>query len=133
MAVGSLSLTLAACGGDEDRPREERAAPPTETAPPATDEGARAVQAGKRVFEAEGCGSCHALEAAGTSGTIGPDLDEVLKGRDRDFITTSIVDPEAFVEEGFPSGVMPGNYEKRLEPMQLDQLVEFLFQTAARE
>ena len=32
--------------------------------------------AGKEVFASAGCGSCHTLEDAGTSGTIGPNLDE---------------------------------------------------------
>jgi mono/diheme cytochrome c family protein len=32
--------------------------------------------AGEEVFASAGCGSCHALEAAGTSGQIGPNLDE---------------------------------------------------------
>lgn len=32
--------------------------------------------AGKRIFAATGCGSCHTLQAAGASGTIGPNLDE---------------------------------------------------------
>ncbi len=33
-------------------------------------------EAGAGVFASAGCGSCHALEAAGTTGTIGPDLDQ---------------------------------------------------------
>ena len=32
--------------------------------------------AGAAVFESAGCGSCHVLAAAGTSGTVGPNLDE---------------------------------------------------------
>jgi mono/diheme cytochrome c family protein len=32
--------------------------------------------AGEEVFASAGCGSCHALEAAGSSGEIGPNLDE---------------------------------------------------------
>jgi len=32
--------------------------------------------AGESVFAENGCGSCHALEAAGASGSIGPNLDE---------------------------------------------------------
>ena len=32
--------------------------------------------AGENVFSSAGCGSCHALEAAGSSGSVGPDLDE---------------------------------------------------------
>ncbi|MBN9495050.1 cytochrome c [bacterium] len=31
---------------------------------------------GKEVFTAN-CGSCHTLQAAGTTGTVGPDLDEL--------------------------------------------------------
>lgn len=31
---------------------------------------------GKAIFAAAGCGSCHALADAGTSGTIGPNLDQ---------------------------------------------------------
>jgi mono/diheme cytochrome c family protein len=32
--------------------------------------------AGKEVFASAGCGSCHTLSDAGTSGTVGPNLDE---------------------------------------------------------
>lgn len=32
--------------------------------------------AGKAVFEANGCGGCHVLEAAGSSGNVGPNLDD---------------------------------------------------------
>ncbi len=32
--------------------------------------------AGEEVFASAGCGGCHALEAAGSSGAVGPNLDE---------------------------------------------------------
>ena len=32
--------------------------------------------AGKKVFETAGCASCHTLKDAGSTGTIGPNLDE---------------------------------------------------------
>ena len=32
--------------------------------------------AGESVFASAGCGGCHTLEAAGTSGSVGPNLDE---------------------------------------------------------
>ena len=32
--------------------------------------------AGEAVFASAGCGGCHALEAAGSSGSVGPNLDE---------------------------------------------------------
>lgn len=33
-------------------------------------------EAGADVFASAGCGSCHTLQAAGSTGTVGPDLDE---------------------------------------------------------
>jgi mono/diheme cytochrome c family protein len=35
------------------------------------------VARGEELFASEGCGSCHTLAAAGTSGTVGPNLDEL--------------------------------------------------------
>jgi mono/diheme cytochrome c family protein len=32
--------------------------------------------AGKEIFASEGCGSCHTLADAGTSGNVGPNLDD---------------------------------------------------------
>lgn len=32
--------------------------------------------AGKAVFSSSGCGGCHTLKAAGSAGTIGPNLDQ---------------------------------------------------------
>ena len=32
--------------------------------------------AGKAIFASQGCGSCHTLAAAGSSGNVGPNLDE---------------------------------------------------------
>jgi cytochrome c6 len=46
----------------------------------ATEEGGGQVQgnaeAGATIFSEQGCGGCHVLEAAGSSGTVGPNLDE---------------------------------------------------------
>ena len=47
------------------------------------------------------CGSCHTLADAGTTGTIGPDLDKVLKGKDAAFIKQSIEDPNAEIAKGY--------------------------------
>ena len=32
--------------------------------------------AGEAIYASAGCGGCHTLEAAGSSGTVGPNLDE---------------------------------------------------------
>jgi mono/diheme cytochrome c family protein len=55
------------------------APPPPETMPTETQtetEGGDLVAQGKDVFTKAGCGSCHILADAGSTGTIGPDLDE---------------------------------------------------------
>lgn len=72
------------------------------------------------------CGSCHTLAAAGTSGTIGPNLTTALAGRPEAEIRTDIVDPSARVADGFPDGVMPTDFEERLSAQQLDDLVAYL-------
>ena len=51
-------------------PEEE----PTETSAETTAAGDAA--AGEAVFASAGCGGCHTLEAAGSSGNVGPNLDE---------------------------------------------------------
>jgi mono/diheme cytochrome c family protein len=60
------------------------AAPPssssggTTTAPPAGNGGgSSAVAAGKSVFESAGCSGCHTLKDAGSTGNIGPNLDQL--------------------------------------------------------
>lgn len=63
-------VAVAACGGDDD---DSDSASPTTTAATTTTEGGAD---GEAVF-ASACGSCHTLEAAGTSGTTGPNLDDV--------------------------------------------------------
>ena len=86
-------------------------------------------EAGKGVFASAGCGSCHAFEAAGASGSVGPNLDESLEGKDAEYVHRAIVDPSAEVAEGFTAGVMPENYGEQLSDEQLDDLVAFLTQS----
>ena len=38
--------------------------------------GAQTAAAGERIYNEYGCGNCHTLAAAGSSGTVGPNLDE---------------------------------------------------------
>jgi mono/diheme cytochrome c family protein len=62
------------------------AAEPTTTAP-ATTSTETAAQgdpaAGKSVFASAGCSGCHTMKAAGASGNIGPNLDEVKPSYDK--------------------------------------------------
>lgn len=84
------------------------------------------VEAGAQVFADNGCGGCHTLAAAGSTGTTGPDLDGALKGKSEEFINESIVDPGADVAQGFPPNVMPTNYGDDIPPEDLDALVQYL-------
>jgi mono/diheme cytochrome c family protein len=59
---------------------------------------------GAQVFAANGCSGCHTLAAAEAGGTVGPNLDETLPGQTAAEIETSIVNPEAKIEKGFPRG-----------------------------
>jgi cytochrome c oxidase subunit II len=87
-------------------------------------------EAGKSVFAANGCASCHTLQAAGATGKVGPDLDklpayEKQAGKPPEaFVRESIVDPNAYVQPGFPKNVMPPF--STLPKDQLDALVKFL-------
>ena len=49
---------------------------PAETGEEPAEEPAGDATAGEAVFASAGCGGCHVLEAAGSSGSIGPNLDE---------------------------------------------------------
>jgi mono/diheme cytochrome c family protein len=100
---------------------------PTETSPAAPPPPpAGNPQAGKAVFDANGCGSCHTFSPAGSNGTVGPDLDNALKGKDAAFIHQSIVDPNAVIASGYSAGIMPQTFGQQLSPKQLDDLVAFL-------
>ena len=95
--------------------------------PPAASEGDPA--AGKTAFAAQGCGGCHTFSAAGTSASVGPDLDEAVQGKDSEFVRESIVDPNKEVTSGYAPNIMPQDFGQKLTPKQLDDLVAFLLQS----
>jgi mono/diheme cytochrome c family protein len=68
--LACVALALGACGGGDDSGSEA-----TTTEAGTTTEGGAAAD-GEAVFK-DNCGSCHTLAAAGTSGTTGPNLDDL--------------------------------------------------------
>jgi mono/diheme cytochrome c family protein len=87
--------------------------------------------AGKEIFTTTAqppCASCHTLQEADAAGTVGPNLDEVLKGKDAAFIHESIVNPDAEIATGYSAGIMPAIYGDQLNDQQLADLVAFLVQ-----
>jgi cytochrome c oxidase subunit II len=100
---------------------------PQETTPTETvDTGKGDAAAGKEVFASSGCGGCHTYGPAGTSATIGPDLDTALQGKDASFVLESIVDPNKEITEGFQPNIMPANFGESLSDQQLADVVAFL-------
>lgn len=116
------------------------AAPPpattasSSTATPTTTTAAAGDPAkGKAVFASAGCAACHTFKPAGSSGSVGPDLDSApakdAKAAGMDlaaFVKQSIVDPSAYVPSGFAKGIMPTTFGSSLSSAQLDDLVAFV-------
>ena len=68
-----------ATGGEEQTTTEPAA---TETTGTTGGGGEGDPAAGEAVFASAGCGGCHTLEAAGSSGNVGPNLDEAKPSYD---------------------------------------------------
>jgi mono/diheme cytochrome c family protein len=89
------------------------------TSTSSTTSTATAVQgdpvAGKSVFTSAGCSGCHTLKAAGASGTVGPNLDQVKPSYDK------VVHQ---VEVG--GGAMPP-FKGTLTPKQIQDVAAFVF------
>jgi mono/diheme cytochrome c family protein len=94
---------------------------------------------GKTIFTGVGsCGSCHTLSAAGTTGTVGPNLNTLkeacaapasqqARGSTlQKCIETAITDPYKYIPPGYKSGIMPNTFAKTLSPSQIQALVAFL-------
>ena len=129
-----VSLVLAACGGGGG-----------EEAAPAGGESSGAVVGdparGEKLFNqttigsAPGCVTCHSLEPGKT--LVGPSLADIATVAEKmveegkaasvdEFLRESIVNPNAYVTEGFPANVMYQNYGKDLSEQQIADLVAFM-------
>jgi mono/diheme cytochrome c family protein len=119
--LGAVEKFAVESESEAAEPAETTTTGSTTTAPPPTGD----PQAGIAVFKSAGCGACHTFKAAGGTGTVGPNLDEALQGKDAAFVHESIVDPGAEVAEGFQN-IMPGTFGESLSPAQIDDLVAML-------
>ena len=89
--------------------------------------------AGKPVFTTAGCAACHTFTPAGSTGTIGPDLNNLAAYATKagvplpQFTEEAITKPPApYVPPGFPTTVMPTTFGTSLTKTQLADLVAFL-------
>lgn len=93
-------------------------------------EESEAGGSGAQLFTGIGCGGCHTLSAAGSTGTTGPDLNESLAPDDDTAgIEEMIVHPNEEVVEGYPPNVMPQTYGQSLSKAEVHQLAEFLVES----
>ena len=67
------------------------------------------------------------MKAAGTSGTIGPNLDKELTADPASATRESIVDPNKEIISGYSANVMPTNYGTALTAQELDALVNYVY------
>ncbi|HEX5583488.1 c-type cytochrome [Gaiella sp.] len=74
--------------------------------------------AGKQVFETAGCTACHTLSAAGSSGTVGPNLDEAKPSFEL------VVQRVTLGQGGMPS------FKDQLESQQIADVAQFVSTSA---
>ncbi len=118
---------------DDGGETPEPTAPPSNGAVPTTPptNGGPDTAAGQQVFSGRGCVACHTIEGL-SSGSIGPDLTHLasnapgrVSGQSaEEYVRDSILNPGAFVVDGFAAGTMPPGLVA--EGPDLDNLVGFL-------
>jgi hypothetical protein len=121
------SPTPAGGGGGGEGPTEAEAVQAELAALPAGTAGG-----GQQVFNTAGCAACHALVPDQV--IVGPSLAGVgaRAGTRREgftpetYLYQSIVNPNAYVVEGFQPGLMPQTFRQTLTDQQLADLVAFL-------
>ncbi|HXH89076.1 MAG TPA: c-type cytochrome [Gaiellaceae bacterium] len=126
LAMVAAVVVFAKEGGEEaegaeatetigEQPTLTETGPETETTGTGGEGGEAA--AGEAVYSSAGCGGCHTLEAAGSSGNIGPNLDETKPSLEL------IVDR---VTNG--AGAMP-SFKEQLDEAQIQNVSAYVLQS----
>lgn len=128
--AGSITYTVGAQGVLAVVPEQVagQIVTPTETAGDSA-----GPQTPPQLFLTMGCMGCHQL-GPNEIGITGPDLNELpniaasrVPGQDAEtYVHTSIVEPNAFVNEGFAAGTMPDNFDERMSEEEINSLVAWL-------
>jgi mono/diheme cytochrome c family protein len=128
-----LAFPLAGCGGgDEDDTAPENVTTTDtggggggttteeETTTAGTEEegGQGDATKGKEIFAAQGCGSCHTLSDAGSSGSVGPNLDDVKPSFDK--VVSQVTNG---------GGVMP-SFKDKLSEQEIKDVAAYVSSTA---
>jgi mono/diheme cytochrome c family protein len=96
--------------------------------------GLAQAKTGQQIFTAAGCAGCHTFAPANSTGTIGPNLNQlktqagnIEKGKTAEqYIQESIEDPGAFIVKGYPNAMPP--FKGKLTDAQIKALIDFLLQ-----
>lgn len=111
LGVVALLVVVAGCGGGGGgNGTTEATTATTTTAPGETGNATK----GKEVFTSAGCGACHTFSAAGSTGSIGPNLDDASPSFD------TVV---SRVRDG--RGVMP-SFADKLSEQQIRDVAAFV-------
>ena len=86
---------------------------------------------GKKLFTegngtVDACGACHTLADAGTTGDVGPNLDEAIAKDDAARDQGDDRRPRRRDRRGLPEAIMPADFAQTLSPEELDALVNYL-------
>ncbi len=76
LAVAALCIAAAGCGGGSDSATVNERSGGAPEAPESEQPLSQAQIHGRELF-VQHCGACHTLDAAGTVGQVGPNLDEI--------------------------------------------------------
>ena len=115
-----IALYVARCAGvNPCGVTAETSTPPTTTTATTTTSSGSQPD-GKAVFAKAGCGSCHTLKAAGSSGNVGPNLDQLKPTKAR---------VAHQVEVG--GGAMPA-FKGQLSPAEIDAVAAFVSSNAGK-
>jgi len=142
-SVGKSSSTVVhtVTIGSTSAPATTTAPAPTTTPATTTSPGGGGnAAAGKAVFAANGCASCHTFKPANATGSVGPDLDTAPASDAKAdnnmnlaaFIKESIDNPDAYIAKGYSKGVMPTTFGQSLSSTQLNDLVAFILSGTAK-
>jgi mono/diheme cytochrome c family protein len=118
-----VALYVAKCAGNANcGVTAESSKPPAQSATTTTSGGGggQAAPDGKAVFASAGCGACHTLKAAGSNGTVGPNLDQLKPAK---------ATVQHQVEVG--GGAMPA-FKGRLSAAQIAAVAQFVSANAGK-
>ena len=101
-------------------------ASPTAAAPAGAGPAMTATLDPVALISEKGCIACHTLDGQG--GPVGPPFDRIGANATREYIRTSILQPNADTAQGYEqlAGTMPATYGQMLTAAQLEALVTYL-------